>query len=104
VRAVRGLGGLLLWVLATLLLVLAVVLAVTVVLLPVGLVVGWLALRLYRAGLRLLLPRPRDVARAVRSRTRRWRKEGLDRPVRTARKRLRGARKKGRKALRRLSR
>jgi uncharacterized protein YqfA (UPF0365 family) len=55
-----------LWLIATLLLVVAVILSVTVVLLPVGLLLGALALRLYRLGLGLILPRKRDLQRAVR--------------------------------------
>ena len=54
-----------LWLLATLLLVVAVILSVTVVLLPVGLLLGALALRLYRRGLGLLLPGQRDLQRAM---------------------------------------
>jgi hypothetical protein len=65
VRALRGIGALLLWLLATLLLVVAVILSVTVVL-PVGLLLGALALRLYRHGLGLILPRKRDLQRAMR--------------------------------------
>jgi hypothetical protein len=65
VRALRGLGALLLWLLATLLLV-VVILSVTVVLLPVGLLLGALAVRLYRRGLGLILTRKRDLQRAMR--------------------------------------
>jgi hypothetical protein len=36
------------------------------VLLPVGLLLGLLALRLYRRGLGLILPRKRDLQRAIR--------------------------------------
>jgi hypothetical protein len=66
VRAIRGLGALLLWLLATLLLLVAVILSLTVVLLPVGLLLGALALRLYRRGLGLILPRKRDLQLAMR--------------------------------------
>ena len=111
-RALRGLGALLLWLVATLLLVVAIVLCVTVVLLPVGLLLGVLALRLYRLGLSLVLPRKRDLERGVRKEVRkevgRWRKRshalGLDQPVATARKKSRTVGKKSRKALRRISR
>jgi len=61
-----GIGGLLLRLLATLLLVVAVILSVTVMLLPVGLLLGALALRLHRHGLGLILPRKRDLQRAMR--------------------------------------
>jgi hypothetical protein len=107
-RALRGLGALLLWLVASLLLVVAIVLCVTVVLLPVGLLVGVLALRLYRLGLSLLLPRKRDLERGVRKEVGRWRKRshalGVDQAVATARKKSRTVGKKSRKALRRISR
>jgi hypothetical protein len=54
-----------LWLLATLLLV-VVILSVTVVLLPVGVLLGALAVRLYRRGLGLILTRKRDLQRAMR--------------------------------------
>jgi hypothetical protein len=76
---------------ATLLLVVAVILSVTVVLLPVGLLLGALALRLYRLGLGLILPRKRDLQRAVRK---------TAAPVR---KEVRTGWKKTRKTLRRIS-
>ena len=106
-RALRGLGALLLWLVASLLLVVAIVLCVTVVLLPVGLLVGVLALRLYRLGLSLLLPRKRDLERGVRKEVGRWRKRshalGLDQVVATAQRKSRTVGKKSRKALRRIS-
>lgn len=90
-RAIRGLGALLLWLLATLLLVVAVILSVTVVLLPVGLLLGALAVRLYRRGLGLLLPRQRDLQRAMRK------------AAAPARKEIRATRKKSRKLLQRFT-
>ena len=73
-RVVRTAGAGLAWLLATVLLVLAVVLSLTLVLLPVGLLLGYAAFRLYRLGLRLALPRTRDVRRGVRKEARRWRR------------------------------
>jgi hypothetical protein len=61
-------------VLATVLLVLAVVLGVTLVLLPVGLAVGYAAIRLYKIGVRLALPRPKDLTKGPKRQLRRWRK------------------------------
>jgi hypothetical protein len=73
-RVLRTAGAALTWLLATVLLVLAVVLSLTLVLLPVGLLLGYLAFRLYRIGLRLALPRARDVTKGVRKEARRWRR------------------------------
>ncbi|MHA6797648.1 hypothetical protein ACVGVM_29700 (plasmid) [Pseudonocardia bannensis] len=95
----------LIWFVATILLLLALVLSVTVLLLPVGLLLGLAALRLYRVGLGLLLPRPREVRKGVRKQVRRWRRKGpvreLDRSARTVR---RQAREAGRTVRRRLHR
>ncbi|GAA4695524.1 hypothetical protein GCM10023215_36650 [Pseudonocardia yuanmonensis] len=66
IRALRAVAGVLLLVLGTLLLVVALVFCVTVVLLPLGLLVGFLALRLWGYGFRLLLPRKADVQRGLR--------------------------------------
>jgi hypothetical protein len=73
-RALRTAGAAPAWLLATVLLVLAAVLSLTIVLLPVGLLLGYAAFRLYRIGLRLALPRPRDVRKGVRTQARRWRR------------------------------
>jgi len=73
-RVLRTAGAALVWLLATVLLVLAGVLSLTLVLLPVGLLLGYLAFRLYRIGLRLALPRARDVTKGVRKDARRWRR------------------------------
>jgi hypothetical protein len=103
--ALRVVGAVLVWLVATILLVLALVLSVTVLLLPVGLLLGLAALRLYRVGLGLLLPRPRDVRKGVRKQVRRWRKKGpvreLDRSVRTARTRAGATARTVRRRLRR---
>jgi hypothetical protein len=71
-RALRALAGVLVWLVASLLLLLAVVLGVSIVLLPVGIVLGLAALRLYGVGLRLFLPRSRDIEKGVRKQARRW--------------------------------
>jgi hypothetical protein len=71
-RALRALAGVLVWLLASVLLLLAVVLCVTILLAPVGIVLGLAALRLYGVGLKLFLPRSRDVEKAVRKQGRRW--------------------------------
>jgi hypothetical protein len=74
VRGLRALAGVLVWLLASLLLVLAIILSITILLLPVGLVLGFAAIRLYAVGLRLLLPRGRDLEKGVRKQARRWKK------------------------------
>ena len=51
--------------LATVVLVVAVILCITIVLLPVGLAVGYGAIRMYKWGVQLALPRPVDVKRSV---------------------------------------
>jgi hypothetical protein len=71
-KALRALAGVLVWLVASLLLVVAIVLCITVLLLPVGLVLGFAALRLYAVGLRLFLPRGRDIEKGVRKQARRW--------------------------------
>lgn len=73
-RTLRAGGGALAALLATVLAVLAVVLGLTVVLLPFAAVLGFLAFRLYRIALRLLLPRPVDAQRAMKGQTRRGRR------------------------------
>lgn len=73
-RVVRTVGAALAWLVATVLVVLAVVLSLTLVLLPVGLLLGYAAFRLYKLGLRLALPRARDVRKGVEKEARRWRR------------------------------
>jgi hypothetical protein len=85
-RALRAVAGVLVWLLASVLLLLAIVLCLTVLLLPVGLALGFVAVRLYALGLRLFLPRGRDIEKGVRKQARRWKK--------SARKSLRGLRKR----------
>jgi hypothetical protein len=84
-RVLRGLGATLAWLLATILMLLAVVLGLTIILLPVSLLLGFAALRLYKLGLKLAMPRADDVSTAVRKEARRWRRKGR-RVVRRARK------------------
>lgn len=96
-RALRTVGAVLAWLVATLLLVLAVVLCLTVVLLPVGLLLGFAALRLYGIGVKLIVPRSRDIEKGVHKQFRRWRRtHALRRPARSGRKRAeKGIRKSG---------
>jgi len=65
-RALRAGAAVPLLVLAILLSVVALVLCLTLVLAPVGLLVGFVAVRLFKTALKLLLPRPADVQRGVR--------------------------------------
>lgn len=55
-RLLRGIGGLLLWLLALVLAVVALVLCVTVLLLPLGLPLLGYARRLFTFSLRLMFP------------------------------------------------
>ena len=73
VRVLRAFGGVLLWLVATVLLVVALVLCLSVLLLPVGLLLGFAAVRLYGLGLRLLLPRSRDIRKGLLKEGCRWR-------------------------------
>ncbi|GAA1185206.1 hypothetical protein [Pseudonocardia alaniniphila] len=74
-RVLRVFGGVLLWLVATVLLVVALVLCLSVLLLPVGLLLGFAAVRLYGVGFRLLLPRSRDIRKGLRKEGRRWRRK-----------------------------
>jgi len=56
-RLLRGLAGVLLWVLALLLALVAIILCVTVILLPLGLPLLGYARRAFTLSLRLMLPR-----------------------------------------------
>ena len=73
-RLIRGLGGVLLWILASVLGLVAVILCVTVILLPVGLPLLRLAGKSYGTATRLMLPRA--VAHPVKETRRSWRKKG----------------------------
>lgn len=59
-RVLRALAAVLVCLVATVLLILAVVLSLTILLLPLGVLVGFAALRLYVAGLGLLVPRGKE--------------------------------------------
>ena len=72
-RVLRVFGGVLLWLVATVILVVALVVCLSVLLMPVGLLLGFAALRLYGVGLRLLLPRSRDIRKGKEGR--RWRRK-----------------------------
>ncbi|GEL24897.1 hypothetical protein PSU4_38510 [Pseudonocardia sulfidoxydans NBRC 16205] len=65
-RALRAVSAVLLMVLGTLLLVVALVLCVTLVLLPLGVPLGFLAVKLWKYAVTLLLPRKADVRRGLR--------------------------------------
>lgn len=73
-RLVRGLGGALLWILASLLGLVAVLLCVTVVLLPLGIVLLREVRRMWTTAVRLMLPR--GVAHPVKEMGRKGRKQG----------------------------
>src|SRR5687767_8271107 len=71
-RAFRSLAAVLIWLVASLLLVVSIVLCITILLLPVGVLLGFVALRLYVMGFGLLFPRPREIEKGVRKEVRRW--------------------------------
>jgi hypothetical protein len=83
-RPIRVLGAVAVCLLATVLLVLAAVLALTVLLLPLAVLLGFVALRLYALGVRLALPRGRDIRKGVRKEVRRWRKKLPERELKSA--------------------
>ena len=77
-RLLRGAGGAVLWLLASVLALLAVVLCVTVVLLPVGLFLMGQARRLFQRATRLMLPRVlshpvKETRKTARRKTRKGR-------------------------------
>jgi hypothetical protein len=112
-RLLRGLGAIPVFLLATVLLVVAALLCVTVVLFPAGVVVGYVAMRMYARGVGMLLPRPKParpkLARPklarhrrhkVLHRRRRWsRRSGPTKRIRRVRKDARKRVRKARKAL-----
>lgn len=65
------------WIDSSFLLVVVLLLRVSILLLPVGLLLGLVAFRLYGMGLRLLLPRSRDIDESRRKARRWWRKSPL---------------------------
>jgi hypothetical protein len=103
VRALRAVGAVLLMVLGTVLLVVALVLCITIILLPLGLPVGYVAVRLWKYALQLLLPREADVRRGLRKgfRVREFRAAASQAGRHTARARKR-LRKQARKTRRKL--
>jgi hypothetical protein len=56
-RVVRGIGGALLWIVATLLGLVGVLLCVTVILLPLGLPLLMVSRRMFGAAIKLVMPR-----------------------------------------------
>jgi hypothetical protein len=66
VRLLRGLAAIVVFLLATVLLIVAIVCCVTIILLPLGIPLAFVALRLYAKGVRLLVPRSKEVERGVR--------------------------------------
>jgi hypothetical protein len=66
VRVLRGIAAVLLSLLASVLLTVSLVLCITVVLLPLGVPLLMVSIWLFKQGMRLLLPRKRDVQRSVR--------------------------------------
>jgi hypothetical protein len=93
-RFLRGVAAIPVFVIATVLLIVAVVLCVTILLLPLGVPLAFLAIRLYAAGVRLLLPRHKDVKRGLRAE---WRRR-----TKLPKKRMRSASKGARKRLRKV--
>ena len=56
-RVLRGMGGVLLWILASVVCLVALILCVTVILLPLGIPLLMLGRRMFGQSIRLLLPR-----------------------------------------------
>lgn len=95
-RVLRALAAIPIFLLATVLLIVAAVLCVTVLLLPLGIPLAIVATRLYAKGVKLLLPRSKELERGVRGVLHRWTKSSAKRTktVRKAgRRRIRSARK-----------
>ena len=84
--SVRRLAAIGVCVLATVVLVVAMILCITIVLLPVGLAVGYGAIRMYKWGVQLALPRSADVKRSVDKRASGIKKD-LHKRLRRAKKR-----------------
>lgn len=103
IRVLRAVAGVLLLVLASLLMVLGLVLCLTLVLLPVGAALGFLAVKLGKVGVRLLLPRKVDVQRGLQGSLRIPEiRAAADRFARSARRPRRRLRKRVGRARRRL--
>ena len=74
-RTLRRVGAVVVCVLATVVLIVAVVLCITIVLLPVGLTLGYAAIRMYKWGIHLALPRSADVKKGVEKQVRGMKKD-----------------------------
>jgi hypothetical protein len=104
-RLVRGLGGALLWILASVLGLVAVLLCVTLILLPLGIPLLRLARKMWTTSVRLMVPR--SVAHPVKEMDRKRRKRGsamaddLGSMSKRARKKARAMSKKSGKLTRR---
>jgi hypothetical protein len=99
-RLLRGLGGVLLWIVAALLALVAVILCVTVILLPVGIPLLGYARRLLTLSMKLMLPRA--VSHPVETVGESMRKQGgkANADVERLRKRGRKSARRTRKKLR----
>jgi hypothetical protein len=64
----RGLGAVVMWLLATVVMLVAAVLCITLILLPLGLPLMALGVRLYVYGIQLLVPRAPEVKHGIRER------------------------------------
>jgi hypothetical protein len=65
-RVLRGIGAMLVWLLATVVIIVAALLCITLILLPLGLPLMAVGLRLYGYGVQLMIPRAKDVKRGMR--------------------------------------
>ena len=101
-RLLRALAAFLIWLVASVLLVVSIVLCVSILLFPVGLLLGFVALRLYAVGFGLLIPRPREIEKGVRKEARRWWRKSPLRELSPKPGKLTAAR--ARKAMRRVGR
>jgi len=107
VRLLRGLAGVLLWVVSLLLILIAAILCVTLILLPLGIPLMGYARRTFTLSLKLMLPRavshPVDTAdKAMAKRSRRARKRAKKQAALTAKDAGRLSRR-GRKQMKRLA-
>src|SRR5690242_2718516 len=101
-RLLRGLGGAVLWILASLLGLVGILLCITVILLPVGLPLVKLAGQLFARSMQLMLPRAlahpvNEVTKAVEKEGRKARaaaKDTASDTAKSARKFLRKMRKR----------
>lgn len=109
-RLVRGIGGALLWIVASLLGLVAVVLCITVILLPLGLPLLLVARRLFGIATRLMMPRAAthpvaELDKSLHKKARAVKKNApstsLGDVTRDAQKNLRKQQRRARKRLRR---